>query len=656
MIRKIIILVIMLFFVACRNTDRKYQKELSKGIAKEEAEAFMKDGESIYIKINNKSKSYLFEAKLQDEMSNEFNYGASYLEKIETTPELKDKIEIASEEKWNEVQLKVFEGSIPKEKNKGVLFLIYFYEIVAYRNEKDEIVFNSLESLPKEVEVVEKYDTEKFMNYTLKILNEMTTSDENNIVFLTSEIEKEQMPFVYYDKKNNKLISIYNSYKGAENHQSISYLIVRNAFGLINNPVTVIGRLMFYIYNSGYVMTTQGIDLPENELPPLNNSGETMDLEKLLLKVKKIADKKIYRGNMEFLIDGEDFFLDFVKSIKEAKESINIRTYIFDNDDYAVKIADLLKERSKEVKTRVLMDEIGSMTAAITNPSTPMPFDFVPPRRIDQYLEKNSRINSRTAKNPWFTTDHNKVMIFDKKMAYMGGMNIGKEYRYEWHDMMLKVDGPVVGVLTQNFYEAWAHASLGGDLAYAWALLFQDDKNGMEDKPEYIDILPIYTKTGKTEILNVTIAAIKASKKSIMIENAYFSDDMIIQELINARQRGVDVKVILPYWGNHNIMNTSNMVTANNLIKSGIKVYLYPKMNHVKASIFDGFAMAGTANYDKFSMRVNQEINFCFWDENTVEKLKKELFEKDLVESMEVTGEFPIIWVDYLLEKVANQL
>ena len=243
-----------------------------------------------------------------------------------------------------------------------------------------------------------------------------------------------------------------------------------------------------------------------------------------------------------------------------------------------------------------------------------------------------------------------------EKMAYMGGMNIGKEYRYEWHDMMVKVEGPIVGVLGEDFEEAWAHAGWIGDLDYFVKLLFRDEDYKLEIKESYIDILPIYTKTGKTEILKVTLEAIKAAKKEILIENAYFSDDNIIKELIKARQRGVDVKVILPYWGNHNIMNSSNMVTANNLIKSGIKVYLYPIMNHVKASIFDGFAMVGTANYDKFSMRVNQEINFCFWDENAVNKLKTELFEKDLKESMLVTGEFPILWVDFLLEKVANQL
>ena len=247
-------------------------------------------------------------------------------------------------------------------------------------------------------------------------------------------------------------------------------------------------------------------------------------------------------------------------------------------------------------------------------------------------------------------------MLFDDKYAYMGGMNIGKEYRYEWHDMMIKTEGPIVGVLREDFEEAWAHAGVLGDLSYFGKMITRDETYKFESSKRYIDILPIYTKTGKTEILDVTLQAIKDSKKEIIIESAYFSDDKILKELVKAKNRGVDVTIILPYWGNHNIMNAGNIAKANILIKSGIKVYLYPKMNHVKASLFDGFAMVGTANYDKFSMRVNQEINFCFWDENAVNKLKKELFEKDLKESMLVTGEFPILWVDFLLEKVANQL
>ena len=559
------------------------------------------------------------------------------------------------ETSWSQIQSQIFENTVPKESFKGALFLVHYFEFVAYRDENKKIIFSSLEKLPKNIEIVEKYDNKRFIDYTLSYIEEFTKNEPDDLIFATSEAERDQMPYVFYDKDDKKIISLYNSYTGSENHQSISYLLVKNVVGLINNPVTVMGRLVFYIYNSAYVLTTQGVQIPET-VPPLATNGEKMDLNSFVEKVKKSVSKKPKKGSLDFLIDGEDFFHDFIGSIKDAKEEILIRTYIFDNDDYAIQIADLLKNRSKEIKIKVLMDEIGSMTAAITNPQTPMPIDFNPPKRIDNYLEKNSSINARTAKNPWFTTDHNKVMIFDKKMAYMGGMNIGKEYRYEWHDMMTKVEGPIVGVLGEDFKEAWAHAGWIGDLDYFVKLLFRDEDYKLETKSDYIDILPIYTKTGKTEILNVTLEAIKAAKKEILIENAYFSDDNVIQELIKARQRGVDVKVVLPYWGNHNIMNRSNMVTANNLIKSGIKVYLYPIMNHVKASIFDDFAMVGTANYDKFSMRVNQEINFCFWDENTVNKLKKELFEKDLKDSMLVTGEFPILWGDFLLEKVANQL
>lgn len=652
-IKKTLFLLVLIFLISCTNTKNIYKKGLSEAIKKDKIEIFKRDDGNLAFFIKKDTKNYEFLAKTAQEEDS--FYGISYIEKTDGLKKEGEKVEAVNSEIWEQIQVKVFDEIVPKEKNKGVIFLIYYYEIVAYRDEKNQMIFSSIENLPKEVQITEKYENEKFMDYTLSLLQEFTGDSEEDILFSTSALEREQMPYVYYDKKNNRLISLYNSYVDGENHQSVSYLIFRNFFGLVNNPVTVVGRLVFFLYNSAYVLTAQGVDIPKGEIPSIG-TGEPMNMEEFLPKIKKLAGKEAKKGKIEYLIDGEEFFFDFMDSIKNAQESILIRTYIYDNDDYAVKIADLLKKKSEEVEVKILMDEFGSMSAAITNPQTPMPIDFVPPKRIDKYLEKDSNINTRTAKNPWFTTDHNKVMLFDKKTAYMGGMNIGKEYRYEWHDMMIKTEGPIVGELAEDFKEAWAHAGVVGDLAYFYRMLTRNEDYELPVKDDYIDILPIYTKTGKTEILKITLEAIKNSKKEILIENAYFSDDQVIQELIKARQRGVDVKVILPYWGNHNIMNSSNMVTANNLIQSGIKVYLYPKMNHVKASIFDGFAMIGTANYDKFSMRVNQEINFCFWDSNTVEKLRVDLFEKDLKESMLVSGEFPILWVDYLLEKVANQL
>jgi cardiolipin synthase len=433
-----------------------------------------------------------------------------------------------------------------------------------------------------------------------------------------------------------------------------SYLIY-NTLGLINNPFTVVYRFVYWLYNSGYVLVGPGIKDSE-EIKEINLKNEGMNLSEFEEYLDKISSSKVYRGNIDILIDGEEFFVDFIYHLFNAKDSINIRTYIFDNDDYAVKIADILKNKSEKVDVKVLMDFLGSVGAGQTLPASKMPLDFVMPKRMDKYLEKGSKVKARNAKNPWFTTDHVKTFVLDNKIAYIGGMNIGREYRYEWHDMMLRLEGPVVAKLNKEFYKAWAHEGLGGDFAYFFSRLFRKENSEIPDKEEYSDIRILQTTTNRAEIHNAVLEGIKRAKGYIYIENAYFTDNRVINELIKARARGVDVRIILPYWGNHNIINASNIITANYFVRNGIRVFLYPGMTHVKATVIDGWAMIGTANYDKLSMRVNREINVAFSDKEKVEELLERLFEKDFIKSMEVKGEFPIPWYNYILEKIANQL
>ena len=45
-------------------------------------------------------------------------------------------------------------------------------------------------------------------------------------------------------------------------------------------------------------------------------------------------------------------------------------------------------------------------------------------------------------------------------------MNIGREYRHDWHDMMMEVTGPVVSVLEHDADKAWARTGLLGDLGW----------------------------------------------------------------------------------------------------------------------------------------------------------------------------------------------
>jgi cardiolipin synthase len=355
------------------------------------------------------------------------------------------------------------------------------------------------------------------------------------------------------------------------------------------------------------------------------------------------------------LIDGDQFFPAFIEAVAAARKSVDVQTYIFDNDDYAVRLADLLKQRSIEIRVRVLFDEMGSLFASRTPPPSPMPAGFAPPSSIRDYLEQGSRVEVRRTANPWLTIDHRKLIVVDGQRAFLGGMNLGREYRYDWHDLMVELRGPIVGRLEKDFRKTWAHAGWTGDLGYARVFWFAPERRPPEP-PGCIDLRPLYTATGERGVLRAQLEAMRRARRYIYLENAYLSQDAILDALIKARRRGVDVRVIFPAKNDSGFMSASNLIMANLLVREGVRVFAYPGMSHVKAAIYDGWACLGSANFDKMSLRVGQELNLGFSDPAAVERLRVELFEVDFAKSREITEPLPVDWTDYVVEALANQL
>jgi cardiolipin synthase len=342
--------------------------------------------------------------------------------------------------------------------------------------------------------------------------------------------------------------------------------------------------------------------------------------------------------------------------VAKATRSVDVLVFIFDTDDYAVKMAKMLKDRSSRVKVKVLLDDMGSLFAAQNAPESPMPPDFRRPASIISCLKEGSRVKVRASANPWLTVDHRKCMIIDGREAYVGGMNIGRAYRYDWHDMMVRLTGPIVGRLEKDYRMAWAHAGPLGDFAFAWAWLFDRTSPRRNAVTNAIDLRPLRTATGKTEIYRAQYEAIERARRYIYIENPYFDDNSSLRELIRARQRGVDVRVIFPARNDSGVMQINNALAAGDLVRNGIRVYAYPGMTHVKAAIYDGWACLGSANFDKMSLRVGQELDIAFSDSATVERLKRELFEKDFVRSHEITHPGATSWFDSVVKTFTDQL
>lgn len=238
-------------------------------------------------------------------------------------------------------------------------------------------------------------------------------------------------------------------------------------------------------------------------------------------------------------------------------------------------------------------------------------------------------------------------------LDWTGGMNIGREYRYDWHDLMMEIQGPVVDILGREFQLAWAHAGPLGDLGYFISRVKPIERHTSD---QGYPLRVLLTSTGNYEIYNAQFEAIRRAQRYIYIQNAYFTDDTLLRELVLARRRGVDVRVIVPMETDHGPINRSNVLAANLMLKHGIRVFIYPGFSHVKASIYDGWVCVGSANFDRLSLRLNRELNISSSAPEVAEQLLERVFEPDFRSSPELTEPIPDRWIDHLVEIVGDYI
>jgi cardiolipin synthase len=429
--------------------------------------------------------------------------------------------------------------------------------------------------------------------------------------------------------------------------QASAHVARSHTSGVLMRPFSSLARLFFVATNT---ITTSfkpvyRLGMDEEPAPPLND-GPGMDLAAWHKWLDR-KTRKPTRGTMQLLLDGEEFFTHFVDAVNAASESIYLRMYIFDNDDFAVRIGELLRQRAEAgVDTRVLLDGFGTIVATIEQQEN-LPENHEPPVSVRHYLERDSDLEVRQAPNPWFTGDHVKTAIIDGRLAYTGGMNIAREYRYDWHDLMVELRGPVVDDLQHEFNKAWAHAGPFGDFGYLRAAM-QRRSEPAEDVGYPVRI--IFTRTQNAEIYKVQRAAIRRARKYIYVQNPYFTDDVMLYELIRARKRGVDVRVIVPLETDRGLITRNNMLAANALLRNGVRVFIYQGMSHVKAAIYDDWVCLGSANWDRWSFHLNKELNIATSEPSVVQALKKRVFEADFAASVELTEPIPESLSDYLYE------
>lgn len=568
---------------------------------------------------------------------------------------------------WNRFVDEVFETVLPKADMTGIVMHFGEEDYFLYYNDINNFEARLIIDKPDNYVIAESIDFMEFIERTQPVLDHFLDEegiDDRRVVFSTGDTGTYSLPFIFIDR--DIPIGIFVRYappppegpaasKAAQIAQSTGHVAQSHLGGLLSRPVSSVYRLLFVARDVAVETVTPSwmVTLEAEPIPELSD-GPGMDLDAWEGELTRITGHEATRGTIEYLVDGEAFFVRYIDAISTATESVDIRTYIFDNDDFAARIRNLLRRRSDEgVDIRILLDGLGTIVATGADDAS-MPADYEGPQSVRESLESGSDIRVRQSKNPWLVAgDHVKTTIVDKRIAFAGGMNIGREYRYVWHDLMMELHGPVVDVLRQEFEQAWAHAGPFGDAGFVLSTLQPRDR-----KSENIGypLRVLHTRPGDAEIFRAQRAAIRKARKYIYIQNAYFTDDAMLYELAKARRRGVDVRVILPLVGNHGPINQSNVLAANAMLEHGIRVFVYPGMSHIKAAIYDGWACMGSANWDKLSFRTNKELNIATSHAPYVDALLEKVFMPDFAISPELTEPFPVRWSDHLMEIVADYM
>ena len=573
---------------------------------------------------------------------------------------------ILGSDDWQEFRDQLFAAVLPRKKKTGIVLDFGIDDYFLYYDNKGAFQATVIQEKPAEYRIDRRVAISEFMRLgwpTLETFLSGRGINERRIGFNTGDTGDYSLPFIYANRDLHIAAFVrqppqrFPYPKGNTSGpliQTAGHVAQSHLGGIVLRPVSSIYRLFFVAADTVVETITPDwmVSLESSPVPPLNQ-GLGMDLRKWEADLDKLTGRPSSRGTIEYLIDGEQFFTRLIDLASSAASSISLRTYIFDNDDYAEKIGELLKRRSNEdVDVKVLLDGLGTIISTIEKQES-LPAEYEGTSSVRQFLEKNSKIDVRQATNPWLTGDHVKTIIIDKTMAFTGGMNVAREYRYDWHDMMMELHGPVVDVLQEEFNKAWAHAALLGDISYFFQKFRRKPQN-TDDIGHPVRVL--FTRVDDAEIFDAQRMAIRSAKRYIYVENAYFTDDAMLYELAKARRRGVDVRVIVPLVTDRGPITRNNVLAANAMLQHGIRVYVYPGMSHVKAAVFDGWACLGTANWDRLSFRINKELNIATSHPEAVERLNAQLFEKDFELSVEITEPFPERWSDHLLEILGDYI
>lgn len=396
------------------------------------------------------------------------------------------------------------------------------------------------------------------------------------------------------------------------------------------------------------IVSSKGLLSPKQSEAVMERLKRTVNptdvLERHTAVIESVSESPLTKGNKVVLLaDGPIAYAAMFAAIRNAKDHINLESYIIEDDEAGRTFSDLLLQKQAEgVQVNIIYDGLGSM-------NTPAAFFQRLQDRGVQVVEFNP-INPLSSWSKWDLShrDHRKILIVDGTIAIIGGINISKVYSssplnrkhratspIHWRDTDIQIEGPAVAELQKLFLDTWMKQK--------------------ESKPARRTYFPELAESGKAlvRVIGSTpgesnrtpfvsyVSAMSFAEHSIHMTNSYFiPDDQTVTALTDAARRGVDVKIVLPGITDSQLALHAQRYHYSDLLESGVKLYEHSSsLLHAKTAVIDKvWSTVGSTNMDYLSLLHNDEVNAVILNQEFAGHMES-MFARDLTNSRQILWE-----------------
>ncbi|MFC9844803.1 phosphatidylserine/phosphatidylglycerophosphate/cardiolipin synthase family protein [Streptomyces sp. NPDC060223] len=360
--------------------------------------------------------------------------------------------------------------------------------------------------------------------------------------------------------------------------------------------------------------------------PAENKLSSAENKQRLRRRLERLIGIAATEGNsLTVLRNGDEIFAAMLESIRGARYTVDMMTFVYWRGEIARQFATALAERARDgVRVRLLLDGFGS-------------------RLIEQdLLEMMEEAGAEVAwfRKPLYLSPfkqnhrcHRKVLVVDEETAFTGGVGIAEEWcgdarnEHEWRDTHARVRGPAVDGIAAAFAQNWAECH---------DTLFDTRDRFAEHASEgdaVVQVIRGSASIGWQDMQTLLRVVIESAQERLRLATAYFAPDAHFVDLLcSAARRGVEVEILLP--GPHTDKRVCQLAGQHHyedLLACGVRIFQYqPTMMHAKVITIDRVAaLVGSTNLNRRSLDHDEEVMLAVMDEEFTATLDGH-FDEDL--------------------------